>query len=92
MQGKAIAVKYLVIPITVALALSAGSPAFAQNAGKSARTPAGWSYDIRNGQRVPKANRIVREDGSWTEEVKQGNCKVTREGRDGEVREVRTCG
>jgi hypothetical protein len=33
-------VKYLVIPITVALALSAGAPAFAQNAGKSARTPA----------------------------------------------------
>lgn len=74
-----------------ALALSAGAPAAAQNSGANGKTPANWSYEIRNGQRVPKASRIVHADGSWTEEFKQGNCTVTRTGREGEVREVRKC-
>jgi hypothetical protein len=84
-------VKYLVMTAAAALALGAGAPASAQNGGKSAQTPANWSYEIRNGQRVPKGNRVVHADGSWTEEIKQGNCTVTRTGRDGEVREVRSC-
>ena len=58
----------------------------------NAKTPSNWSYEIRNGQRVPKATtRVVQADGSWSEETKQGNCVVTRTGRDGEVREVRKC-
>lgn len=59
---------------------------------KNARnTPPGWSYEVRNGQRVPRVPRKVNADGSWTEEVRQGNCTVTRTGRDGEVRETRKC-
>ena len=54
-------------------------------------TPPDWSYEIRNGQRVPRVPRKVNPDGSWTEEVRQGNCTVTRTGRDGEVRETRKC-
>jgi len=54
-------------------------------------TPPGWSYEVRNGQRVPRVPRKVNPDGSWTEEVRQGNCVVTRTGRDGEVRETRKC-
>lgn len=54
-------------------------------------TPPDWSYEIRNGQRVPRVPRKVNADGSWTEEIRQGNCTVTRTGRDGEVRETRKC-
>lgn len=88
----------MLMTAAVGLALGAGAPAAAQNSGaqnssqgKAAKTPSNWSYEIRNGQRVPKANRVVKTDGSWSEEVKQGNCTVTREGRDGEMREVRSC-
>lgn len=74
------------------MALGAGAPATAQNEGKQARTPANFSYDIdRNGRRVPKTNRVQQADGSWVEEIKQGNCTVTRTGRAGEVRETRKC-
>jgi hypothetical protein len=40
---------------------------------------------------VPRIPRKVNADGSWTEEIRQGNCTVTRTGRDGEVRETRKC-
>ncbi|HWH18776.1 MAG TPA: hypothetical protein VNT77_10670 [Allosphingosinicella sp.] len=76
----------------MALALSAGAPAAAQEKGQTAKTPANWSWEMKNGQRVPKAgNRVVHADGSWTEEIRQGNCTITRTGRAGEVREVRKC-
>ena len=72
--------------------LLGGAPATAAAPKGNAGTPANWSYEIRNGQRVPKASvRVVQADGSWSEETKQGNCVVTRTGRDGEVREVRKC-
>ena len=58
---------------------------------KDGNTPPGWSYELRNGQRVPRVPRKTNADGSWTEEVRQGNCTVTRIGRDGEVRETRKC-
>lgn len=77
--------------VALAMALGAGAPATAQNSGKSAKTPTSWSYDIKNGQRVPKAERVVQADGSWIEEIRQGNCMVTRNGRQGEVRETRKC-
>jgi hypothetical protein len=77
--------------VATAMALSAGAAAAAQNSGKSAKTPTSWSYEIKNGQRVPKADRVVHADGSWTEEIRQGNCTVTRNGRQGEVRETRKC-
>ena len=58
---------------------------------KVRNTPPGWSYEVKNGQRVPRVPRTVNADGSWTEEIRQGNCAVTRTGRDGEVRETRKC-
>jgi hypothetical protein len=77
---------------TVGAAVAFGGPSAPAAAPKgSAATPANWSYEIRNGQRVPKASRIVQADGSWAEQTKQGSCVVTRTGRDGEVREVRKC-
>ena len=77
---------------TVAAALALGGPAASAAPSKgNGATPANFSYEIRNGQRVPKVTRVVQADGSWVEETKQGNCVVTRTGRDGEVREVRKC-
>lgn len=55
-------------------------------------TPKGWSYEIRNGQRVPKVNRVTNPDGSWREELKQGNCVTVRErAATGEYKETRQC-
>lgn len=88
MKNEVTVLKYIMMTAAAAMALSAGAAATAQSNGK---TPANWSYEIRNGQRVPKAPRVVNADGSWTEELRQGNCTVTRTGRAGEVREVRKC-
>ena len=74
------------------IGLAAGAALASAPGQKSANnTPPGWSYEVRNGQRVPRVPRKVNADGSWTEEVRQGNCTVTRTGRDGEVRETRKC-
>lgn len=74
----------------IALAATVGwaSVAAAQNQ----QTPKGWSYEIKNGQRVPKANRITNPDGSWREETKQGNCVTVKErSASGEYKETRQC-
>jgi hypothetical protein len=57
----------------------------------NANTPPEWSYDVRNGKRVPRVPRVTNPDGSWTEEFRAANCNVTRTGRNGEVRETRKC-
>ena len=63
-----------------------------QNQPQSAKTPKGWSYEIKNGQRVPKGNRVTNPDGSWREEVKQGNCVTVKEKTaSGEYKETRQC-
>ena len=55
-------------------------------------TPKGWNYEIRDGKRVPKGSRVVNADGSWREEVKQGNCvTVTEKSASGEYKETRQC-
>jgi hypothetical protein len=56
------------------------------------QTPKGWSYNLQNGQRVPKGNRITGPDGSWREEVRQGNCVTIKEkSAAGEYKESRQC-
>ena len=70
-------------------AYAAAQPA--QNQQQS-QTPKGWSYEIKNGQRVPKGNRVTNPDGSWREEVKQGNCVTVKEkSASGEYKESRQC-
>ena len=72
-------------------AYAAAAPAQNQNQ-PSAQTPKGWSYDIKNGQRVPKGSRVTNPDGSWREEVKQGNCVTVKEkSATGEYKETRQC-
>jgi len=56
------------------------------------QTPKGWSYDIQDGKRVPKGNRVTNPDGSWREERKQGKCVTIKErSAIGEYKESRQC-
>jgi len=76
--------------ISVVVAAGAGFAAVA--AAQNRQTPNGWNYEIRNGQRVPKSNRVTKADGSWREEVRQGNCVTIKEkSAAGEYRETRQC-
>ena len=77
--------------VLAAVCVAAATPALAQRSDK-ARTPDSWSYDIRNGQRVPRAQRVTNPDGSWREEVRDGNCATVRTmSANGEYRESRQC-
>ncbi|HXS49748.1 MAG TPA: hypothetical protein VN713_06445 [Sphingomicrobium sp.] len=68
---------------------AASAPAQDQQSGQ---TPKGWNYEIKNGQRVPKGNRVTNPDGSWREEVRQGNCVTVKEKTaNGEYKETRQC-
>jgi hypothetical protein len=56
------------------------------------QTPKGWNYEIKDGKRVPKANRVTNPDGSWREQVRQGNCITVKErSAAGEYKETRQC-
>lgn len=74
----------------IALAATAGYATVA--AAQSQQTPKGWNYEIKNGKRVPKGNRVTNADGSWREEVRQGNCVTIKEkSAQGEYKETRQC-
>src|SRR3954452_7031727 len=74
----------------IALAATAGYATVA--AAQSQQTPKGWSYEIKDGKRVPKGNRITNPDGSSREEVRQGNCVTIKErSASGEYKETRQC-
>jgi hypothetical protein len=77
----------------VAFAAAAGFATAALAQGPSQKTPNGWNYEIRDGKRVPKAgNRVNNPDGSWREEVRQGNCVTVKErSASGEYKETRQC-
>ena len=77
----------------IALAATAAyATAAAAQQGQSQQTPKGWSYEIRDGKRVPKGNRVTNPDGSWREEVRQGNCVTVKErSAGGEYKETRQC-
>jgi hypothetical protein len=79
--------------VAIAVAFGAMAPASAQKAdGPQVRTPSSWSYEIRNGRRVPRGNRQTAADGSWREEVRDGACVTVRTmSASGEYRESREC-
>src|SRR6185503_10442484 len=52
-----------------------------------------FNYDVVNGKRVPKGDRVTNPDGSWRETVRQGNCTTVKEkSAAGEYKETRSCG
>ena len=59
------------------LALGAWAPALAQKSKVTAKTPSTFSYEIRNGRRVPKANRVQAADGSGGSTRSGGSGGVT---------------
>ena len=55
-------------------------------------TPKSWNYEIRDGKRVPKSDRVTNADGSWREELRQGKCITIKEkSATGEYKETRRC-
>ncbi|NUQ19102.1 MAG: hypothetical protein HOP95_11765 [Sphingomonas sp.] len=86
------AIRALIIG-AIALGATAAYAATGQTQDQQGRqTPKGWSYELQNGQRVPKGNRVTNPDGSWREEVKQGNCVTIKEkSAAGEYKETRQC-
>jgi hypothetical protein len=74
-----------------AIALAA-TAAYATAPGQNQQTPKGWSYELKDGKRVPKGNRVTSADGSWRETVRQGNCVTIKErSANGEYKETRQC-
>ena len=77
----------------VALAATAASAAYAQaTASNDQATPSNFSWEIKDGKRVPKGQRQVASDGSWREEIRQGKCVTLKEKSvAGEYKETRKC-
>lgn len=77
--------------LIAAAAVACGTSAMAQ--AQPRQTPKGWSYDVnQRGQRVDRSNRVTRPDGSWREEIRQGNCVTVKErSASGEYKESRQC-
>ena len=72
--------------ITAAATLGFAVAAVAQS------LPKNWNYEIKDGKRVPKAERVTNPDGSWREEVRQGKCITIKEkSPSGEYKETRRC-
>lgn len=78
--------------VALVAAASFATAAYSQSQGQDQQTPKGWNYEIKDGKRVPKANRVTNSDGSWREEVRQGNCVTIKErSASGEYKETRQC-
>jgi hypothetical protein len=74
---------------TATVAMAQNAP---QTAAQNVSTPKGWNYEIKNGQRVPKGNRVTNADGSWREEQRAGNCTTVKEKTaNGQYSETRQC-
>jgi hypothetical protein len=83
------ATKYWVLG---AVALAVGGAWATMAAAQTVKTPPNWRYEIRDGKRVPKGNRVTNSDGSWREEVRQGNCVTVKQmSAAGEYKETRQC-
>ena len=69
--------KRVLVIAGVAIVAAAGYATVA--AAQNVATPKGFNYEIKDGKRVPKGNRVTNPDGSWREEVKQGKCVTIKE-------------
>ena len=75
--------------VALVAAVGFATAAFAQD---NQSTPKGWNYEIKDGKRVPKGERVTNADGSWREEVRQGKCVTIKEkSAAGEYKETRRC-
>ena len=83
----------VLIAVAAVAGLGFAGAALAQaSASNSQSTPRGWNYEIKDGKRVPKSNRVTNADGSWREETRQGQCVTVKEKTaTGEYKESRRC-
>ena len=78
--------------IALIAAVGYASAAAAQDNQSNRSTPKNWNYEIKDGKRVPKGDRITNADGSWREETRQGQCVTIKEKTAaGEYKESRRC-
>ncbi len=78
--------------LTLGAATLVATAASATYAQANQSTPSSWNYEIKDGKRVPKAERKVNADGSWREEHRQGTCVTVKEKTaSGEYKESRRC-
>ena len=78
--------------LVASLGIAAAAAAYAAPGQQAQATPKGWNYEIKDGKRVPKGNRVVNADGSWREEIRQGKCVTIKEKTSaGEYKESRRC-
>ena len=76
----------------IALVAAVGFASAAAAQATSQATPKNWNYEIKDGKRVPKGERVTNADGSWREEVRQGKCITIKEKSSaGEYKESRRC-
>ena len=77
----------------LAAVLAVASTAASAQARQDRQTPQTWSYEVdQHGNRVARTNRVTRPDGSWREEIRQGDCVTIKErSATGEYRETRQC-
>ena len=83
----------MLVGAAVLVGVGFAGAAYAQaTANNSQGTPKGWNYEIKDGKRVPKSNRVTNADGSWREESRQGSCVTVKEKTaSGEYKESRRC-
>jgi hypothetical protein len=84
----------LLVGIAVLASAALGGGALAQSTAdnNTRATPKSWNYEIKDGKRVPKGNRVTNADGSWREETRQGACVTVKEKTaTGDYKESRRC-
>ena len=56
-------------------------------------TPSNWAYELDGKSRVPKGKRVNKPNGSWREEIRDRNNRVTIKEKTaaGEYKETRHC-
>ncbi|WP_309661725.1 hypothetical protein [Sphingomonas sp.] len=78
--------------VALVAAVGFASVAAAQDTQANQSTPKSWNYEIKDGKRVPKGERVTNADGSWREETRQGKCVTIKEKSSaGEYKETRRC-
>ena len=80
----------LLVSALVAFGLASAASAAPEKGTKD--TPFNYKLDSK-GNRIPKGNKVIRADGSWREEIPQGNgCVLVKEmSADGVYRSFSEC-
>ncbi len=82
----------LVTGAVLALFVAGSAGAVVQSSAPAPSVPKSFNYELRDGKRVPKGNRVTNADGGWREEVRQGQCTTVKEKTAaGDYNETRKC-